>query len=144
VVSALVFAGEVPARLRSAWQQRLFEPLASRATAAELIRVLSYPKFRLTPQEQEELMSDYLPWCTVVPMSGRMPEIPTCRDPGDRPFLLLALAGRADVLVTGDDDLHALADAFQCAIMNPSQFLDALTEPDPRPARKRIPGRGPS
>ncbi len=35
-----------------------------------------------------------------------------CRDPGDDKFLELAVNGRADVIVSGDDDLLAL-DTFR-------------------------------
>ena len=49
------------ARLRTAWQSGLCLPLVSTATARELVRVLAYPKFRLTVDEQQELLADYLP-----------------------------------------------------------------------------------
>ena len=125
VLSALIFGGVLGA-LRSAWQNGRCRPLVSKVTAAELLRVLAYPKFQLTSAEQEELLSDYLPWCEVVRMPARPPRIPACRDPGDRPFLELALAGKADVLVTGDKDLHALASRFRCPIVEPAAFLASL------------------
>ncbi len=54
VLSALVFAGGRLASLRLAWQDQRVLPLVSRATAAELIRTLAYPKFKLTAAEQED------------------------------------------------------------------------------------------
>ncbi|WP_334706225.1 putative toxin-antitoxin system toxin component, PIN family [Nostoc sp.] len=59
IISALIFGGRV-SRLRLAWQDDLFTPLVSKATTTELIRVLAYPKFKLTPTEQEDLLSDYI------------------------------------------------------------------------------------
>jgi len=47
---------------------------------------------------------------------------PRCRDPDDQMFLDLALAARADVLVTGDGDLLALADKFPIPIVTPAEF----------------------
>ena len=47
VLSALVFRKGTTARLRAAWQGGHCLPLVSAATAQELMRVLSYPKFRL-------------------------------------------------------------------------------------------------
>ena len=108
VVSALVFLDGPAARLRVAWQAQRCVPLASRATTAELIRVLAYPKFRLTEAEQGDLLADWLPWVEVVKVPDPPPRVPPCRDPADRPFLELAVAGRARVLVTGDGDLLAL------------------------------------
>lgn len=54
VLSALVFGGNI-ARLRKTWLEERFIPLASKATITELIRVLAYPKFKLTKTDQENL-----------------------------------------------------------------------------------------
>ena len=62
LISALVFGGKI-SRLRFAWQESCFTPLVSKVTTTELIRVLAYPKFKLTPTEQEDLLSDYLLFC---------------------------------------------------------------------------------
>ncbi len=126
VLSALVFDGAVTSALRNAWQQDHCIPLVSSATAAEFIRVLAYPKFKLTPAEQEELLADYLPWCTTVLIPDPPPVTPTCRDPYDQPFLELALAGKADFLVTGDADLHEMAATFGCPIVTAAVFLESL------------------
>ncbi len=126
VLSALVFSHGRLAALREAWQSGRICPLVSRATVAELIRVLAYPKFRLSPDEQEELLADYLPWCETVLIPDPPPVVLACRDPFDTPFLLLALAGKADALVSGDGDLLALADSFTCPILGAEAFLQGL------------------
>lgn len=110
VLSALVFAGGQAARLRKTWQTGGFVPLVSTATAQELVRVLSYPKFRLDAREREELLGDYLPWADVVDIPNPPPGVPDCRDPDDHAFLVLAAAGQADAIVTGDADLLDMAD----------------------------------
>ena len=43
VLSALVFGGGTAGRLRGLWPQGVLVPLASTATAQELVRVLAYP-----------------------------------------------------------------------------------------------------
>ena len=73
VLSALVFGGGPAGRLRLAWQQQAFVPLASSATARELVRVLAYPKFRLSVPEQEELLADYLPYAELVRIPAPAP-----------------------------------------------------------------------
>lgn len=125
VVSALVFGGKI-ARLRLAWQQECLIPLASKATITELIRVLAYPKFKLTKTEQEDLLSDYLPFCDTVRMPEQLPVIPKCRDIYDEAFLVLAVVGNADYLVTGDRDLLCLADRLICPILPVEAFLSQL------------------
>lgn len=126
VLSALVFAGGRLDALRRAWQGGGFTPLASRETAAELVRVLAYPKFRLAPADQQVLLADYLPYCETVKIPAPKPQVPTCRDPFDEPFLLLAAAGKADALVSGDQDLLALAGQLPYPVVTAEAFLQTL------------------
>jgi uncharacterized protein len=126
VLSALVFGGGAAGRLRLGWQQGIFVPLASTATVQELVRVLAYPKFRLSPAEQQELLADYLPWVQTVRIPQPPPPVPDCRDPLDLPFMHLAVAGQADVLVSGDGDLLALANEFEKACGCPITTLDTF------------------
>ncbi|MBC7602605.1 MAG: putative toxin-antitoxin system toxin component, PIN family [Ramlibacter sp.] len=108
VLSALVFGGGPAARVRSGWQSRRIVPLASSATVGELLRVLAYPKFKLTANAQEDLLADYLPYVQIVKIPNSPPIVPPCRDPFDLPFLHLAIAGKARALVSGDKDLLVL------------------------------------
>ncbi|MBU1224505.1 MAG: putative toxin-antitoxin system toxin component, PIN family [Gammaproteobacteria bacterium] len=117
VVSALVFAQGRLSALRHAWQDGHCVPLVSKPTTTELIRVLAYPKFKLSDEEQQDLLADYLPWCATVRIPNPPPATPDCRDPFDQPFLQLAVAGKADYLVSGDQDLLSLADQFKCPIV---------------------------
>ena len=126
VLSALFFSQGRLAELRLAWQGGLFKPLASKATASELMRVLTYPKFKLSAQSQEELLADYLPYCRSVRMPARLPKLPVCRDVNDQMFLELTAVGKADFLVTGDRDLLALATVFDRPIVTADTFLDQL------------------
>jgi putative PIN family toxin of toxin-antitoxin system len=109
VLSALVFRSAAAGSLRTAWQSDRFVPLVSRTTIEELIRVLAYPKFKLDASDREELLADYLPWTEVVTVPDPPPEVPDCRDADDLPFLHIAVAGRAEAIVTGDADLLAVA-----------------------------------
>ena len=126
VLSALVFAGGRLAPLRLAWQARRVLPLVSRATAAELIRALADPKFKLAAHEQEELLADYLPYCKTVRIPTPPPATPPCRDAFDVPFLELALSGKADALVTGDKDLLSLDGKLACPMLRAERFLAEL------------------
>jgi len=123
VLSALLFGGGPATRVRAGWQSGRFVPLASTATAQELVRVLGYSKFRLSAGEQQELLADLLPWVEVVRMPDPPPAVPACRDPFDLPFLHLAVAGRARALVSGDRDLLALAgSAGLCPVLGIDAF----------------------
>ena len=129
VLSALLFGGGMAGRVRTGWQGGRCVPLASTATAQELVRVLAYPKFGLSADEQAELLADYLPWVQVVQVPVPAPRVPPCRDAGDLPFLHLAVAGRAHALVSGDRDLLALAGATGlCPILTVEAFSRAYLE----------------
>jgi len=125
VLSALLFRAGSVSWMRQAWQAETIRPLASRDTTAELIRALAYPKFQLNPEDREELLGDYLPWCETVAVPRGI-KVPACRDPFDRPFLELALAAKADALITGDKDLLALAPASSVPILAPVAFRERL------------------
>jgi putative PIN family toxin of toxin-antitoxin system len=129
VLSAPVFGGGLAGRLRKAWQNQEILPLVNTDTAQELMRVLAYPKFRLSLSEQQELLADYLPYSQTVNMPESMPTMPDCRDPYDLMFMHLAVVGQAQVLVSGDKDLLSLATAFKsltgCAILSVEAFLDS-------------------
>lgn len=126
VLSSLVFGGGLAGRVRLAWQGGAIQPLASTATVQELVRVLAYPKFRLTQAEQEELLADYLPYTKTVRIPQPPPAVPDCRDAMDLPFMQLAISGKAQVLVSGDRDLLAIAAEFKRASSCPILTLEAF------------------
>lgn len=124
IVSALVFGGDWGGQLRTAWQARRFVPLASATTTSELIRELGYPKFRLSIDDQHELLADYLTWVEAVQASQMPRGAPVCRDRFDQLFVDLALAGRADALVAGDGDLLAMRGKLgRCRVMRVAELM---------------------
>lgn len=67
LVSALIFSRRNFAWLREAWLNKRFVPLASHDTVSELIRVLAYPKFKLTHDDRESLLAEFhMPVLTVA------------------------------------------------------------------------------
>ncbi len=124
VVSALVFGGRL-GWLRQAWGNGAGIPIVCRETAAELFRVLTYPKFQLEATDREALLADHLPFAKVVPLPEILPELPmACRDRDDAVFLHLAIAGAADLLISGDKDLTVLASAYKMA--SPASLRERL------------------
>jgi putative PIN family toxin of toxin-antitoxin system len=120
VISALAFTAGRLAWLRAHWRERRSLPLVSQGTAAELKWVLGYRKLKLSPEYQIELLGDYLSYCEIIGV--REARSIRCRDVKDQLFLDLAQSGQADVLVTGDDDLLALAGQTAFAIESPEDY----------------------
>ena len=114
LVSALLFRSGRLSWLRQAWQAMALRPVMAKPTTEELLRVLAYPKFRLTSAEVEALLEELLPWVEVF--AAPIPSVVkrwTVRDPKDQIFLDLALGAGVDLLVTGDADLLVLSDQVE-------------------------------
>lgn len=118
-VSALVFREGRLAWMRDAWAAGRVVPLVSTETLAELVRVLAYPKLKLSEEETKSVLAHYMEHAEAVPEAGVTMRVPECRDPDDRKFLQLAYAAKADALVTGDEDLLALAAKSRVPILTP-------------------------
>lgn len=99
---------------------------------SELIRVLAYPKFRLSAAEREAVPAEYLPWCESADVPESTP-VPACRDPRDAIFPRLAVAARADALLTGDTDLLALGGTLSIPIVRPARMRRRLRAARPHP-----------
>lgn len=117
LLSALLFPKGGLAWLREAWQSGRIVPVVCRETVEELLRVLTYPKFKLTEAEREELLADFLPWAEIAALPVDPLDVPACPDPRDQLFLNLAKSADIDFLVSGEADLLVLADGFDPPIV---------------------------
>ncbi|MDE5878721.1 MAG: putative toxin-antitoxin system toxin component, PIN family [Desulfovibrio sp.] len=135
LISALIFRQGKTAALRQLWQAGELKPLVCRETVTELIRVLSYPKFRLSRGEAEILLAEFLPWTESVALSAPCTAIPELRDPDDAVFLNLARSAGADHLISGDRHLREMRAACpDPSILSPAEFLlQRANRPQPRP-----------
>jgi putative PIN family toxin of toxin-antitoxin system len=124
LLSGLLFGG-TPERIRDLCVSRRLVPLLSRETFAEFRRVLAYPKFRLTPAEITMIIEEeLLPYAEVMEVTVDASGV--CRDPHDDKFLSLAASGRADYLITGDQDLLVLRSYKKVRILTVSEFAGLL------------------
>jgi uncharacterized protein len=82
----------------------------------------------LSAQAQQELLADYLSHVETVRIPQPPPTVPKCRDAMDAPFMHLAVAGPAQVLVSGDRDLLAVAAAFEQASGCPVLGLETFAK----------------
>lgn len=127
VVSALLFGRGRLAWLRDAWQAPAFVPVVGHDTASELIRVFKYPKFKLSREEREALLADYLPYAETIPAFAQPAGLPEISDPKDVMFLALAQYAQADALVSGDGNILSVREKLdQVAILSAAEFRDWL------------------
>ena len=128
LVSALIFSRGRFAWLREAWQGGQFIALASHDTVSELLRVLAYPKFKLTRHEQDALLAEFLPYVETIKIETTPHGLPVIRDADDIIFLALADVARADALVSGDGDIQAIKAQFGIPILTVAEFADWMQQ----------------
>jgi len=126
LVSALLFDKGRLTWIRHGWQGGRFTPVLAPSTTRELLRVLTYPKFKLHSAEIQLLLAELLPWSETWQAPLELSE-PVCRDPRDQVFLDLAIAAEVHALVSGDEDLLTLRDQpRQPLILDPAGFQSWL------------------
>lgn len=126
LISALLFTG-ISSELVSLWQEGRLTALLSREILDEYLRVLAYPKFQLSETEIKALIEeDLLPFVQVIKPGIRVRVVK--RDPSDNKFLECAVAGKANVLISGDKELLAIRHYRQVRIQTPSRFLEAFQQ----------------
>lgn len=104
-----------------------FTAIYSTPMMLEVTEVLGRPKiqekYHVQPDDIEALIN-------LVRLRGELvvPKkiITACRDPKDNKFLEAALAGKADAIVTGDDDLLVLHPFEGVKILRPAELLERL------------------
>ncbi len=132
-VSALLNPFGAPALVMQAFREARFIVIVSQPVLDELRQVLMRPRLirRLTyhPDLVPELLNLLDTKAVWVEISGDMN---LCRDPHDNMFLETAVKGRADYLVTRDDDLKRDPElvqhmtAFGIHVVSVQQFLNQL------------------
>lgn len=98
------------------------EVLVSEATMLEVMQVITRPKFdRYLPEESRRLVLSLLLRRTTLILVTV--QITDCRDPKDNKFLEVAVAGKADAIISGDKDLLALHPYRRIPIFTPGDFV---------------------
>ena len=105
-ISSILYEG-FASKLLSYWQQRRFIYLISKQILEEYIKVLSYPKFRLTEKEIKWIIEEeLLPYVETVKIKVPVSVVKT--DPSDNIFLSTAVEGKASFVISGDRHLLVL------------------------------------
>jgi len=121
LVSALAYPSSIPGHILSAWREGEVDLVLSRYILDEMVRVLPrLPRIKLTPAEIRDLADSFLFMAEIVEPSTE-PEA-TLRDPADQLVLGTLRSSQADYLVTGDQNLLALAARFP--IITPAVFWE--------------------
>ncbi len=121
LVSALLVKNSAPFQVISKIEEQGVI-LYSEATLLELNQVLNRKKFvkYFTVEEKQAFIFKLLEKSELVEIEE---SINICRDPKDDKFLELAFSGKADFIITGDQDLLVLNPLRNIEIITANDFL---------------------
>lgn len=127
LLSGLLWHGPPHALLAKA-RDGAVDLVLSPALIDELVDVIARPKFTdilaRTSQTPARILAELRSLVDVV-AAPPLPR-PICRDPDDDAVLACALAARADLIVSGDDDLRALGLFENIPIVSATEALVRL------------------
>jgi len=121
-ISALQYGGVPMYALELALMEDNF--LICAKIEAEVVRIMG-TKFRRSPEIVMERMAAFTENATRVAVTGKISGV--CRDSKDDFILECAVAGNADVIVTGDKDLLSLGMHGSIHIFTARQYLESAS-----------------
>jgi putative PIN family toxin of toxin-antitoxin system len=128
LISGLVAEQGPPRQILDAWLEGLFTLVTSLYLVEELVHVLSYPRIserlRLEEEELTVILAALLSQAEVT--SGQLCLPGVTRDPKDDSVVACAKEGKADDIVSGDQDLLVLGEYEGIQVVTPRQFVEIL------------------
>ncbi len=128
IVSASFHPTSIPAQVIDAWLDKKYHLIISPALVDEYQRVLFRERIRERSKWSLEEVHEFLTlveFVSEIHVPGKL-VIKASRDADDDKFLIAAVEGNADYIVTGDDDLLTLHPFRDIQIIRPAEFLSVL------------------
>jgi putative PIN family toxin of toxin-antitoxin system len=127
-VSAVCLPDSLPAELISRWLDGEYHLVVSSEILAELSDVPRRPKilkrYTVTDEDIERFLSLLSRRATTVHIDDQPAIVPG--DPNDDHIVACAVAGSADVIVSGDNHLISVGEFQGVRVMKPAEFLAGL------------------
>ena len=129
LIGALITKGTPPDRLYQAWLRGEIELVTSTAQMAEIAEVLARPRLQkyLDTGEAAAIVENIDTRALVL---DEAPSVDLSPDPKDNPILAAAIAGHADMIVSGDKrHMLALEEVEGIPVVTAREALDRLSKP---------------
>jgi putative PIN family toxin of toxin-antitoxin system len=107
------------------WDEGKFTVIVTTDVVSEYFEVLNRPKFKLTQETIDKITRYIYQFSEFVVSEEQIRFIED--DPKDDKFLEAAVAGKVDLIVSGDNHLLALNEFRSIPIISGREFLDWLT-----------------
>ncbi|MEK6599815.1 MAG: putative toxin-antitoxin system toxin component, PIN family [Deltaproteobacteria bacterium] len=126
LISGIIQKSGFPFKVVKLWEDEVIVLITSVATIEEAERVLNYPKIRkryaLTSDDIQRTVANLLKYSVLA----QDPPIPNVieQDPDDNKILAIAIAGKADYIISGDMHLLTLKNYRGIEIVTPKRFCE--------------------
>ena len=127
LIGAVITKGTPPDRLYQAWMRGEISLITSTAQMAEVAAVLARPRLEkfLGADEAETLVENIGTRALIL---DEPPSVNFSPDPKDNPILAAAIAGKADVIVSGDKKhMLALGEVEGIPVVTAREALERLS-----------------
>lgn len=123
LVSGIFWSG-APLKILEHWRKEKLQVLATENILDEYLRVIEKISVKAGRPDL------FLAWSALLPMKLDLilvkKSFKLCRDPDDDKFIDCAVAGKAEYIVSGDDDLLSLKKVMQIEIATARDFLKVV------------------
>ena len=125
-VSALLKPDSNPDKIINLAREEKVLLLISDAICDEITRVLFYPKIRKRLVSSDEELQNFVKLLRTVAIvtPGNLNIPPLAADPDDTKYLICAVEGRADYIVSGDHHLTDLKIFQGIRVVTPAEFIE--------------------
>jgi putative PIN family toxin of toxin-antitoxin system len=128
LVSGLVAEYGFPRQILDAWLEGRFTLVTSFYLVEEVTHVLTYPRIarrmQLNDAELAAILAALLSRTKLTPGQLQLPGV--TRDPKDDAVVACAIEGKANYIVSGDQDLLALGVYEGIPVVTPRQFVGII------------------
>jgi len=127
-ISSALIAGSIPEQIFEAWNKGLFELIVSKRILEEIQQVFAYPKIRNRCPKSDDEINDFFHQVeeSAITTPGFLNLAVVAGDPTDDKFVIAAVEGKADYIVSGDQHLLELGFYENIRIVKPKEFLEIL------------------
>ncbi|MDZ7844741.1 MAG: putative toxin-antitoxin system toxin component, PIN family [Anaerolineales bacterium] len=134
-ISAAINPHGAPAKVLDAWRDRQYELLISQSILEEALEVIRRPSIRArhgwTDEEIEIFFLGIRLFAVLTPDELDIAEVED--DPDDDKFLVCAVEGAADYIISGDPHLLNMGSYQEIPILNPHLFLNTFSSQETKP-----------
>lgn len=126
IISAVILPHGTPAKIIKAWQERKFQLLISKEIFKEIACVLARPrlkKYNITLLRRKEILKVLYKYSVMT--DGKL-KVKVSEDPNDDMFIVCAMEGNADYIVSGDADLLKIKSHDNIDIITADAFMKIL------------------